>query len=70
MQQDRSFAESMLAQQTASQTSVSVGGVSTPVSSTAQADLTLLETQRADLLSHYTADYPDVVAIELTKDTC
>ncbi len=66
MQQDKTFAESMLAQQLGSQslantpTAVPV----TPVNSAAMDELMTLQAQRTELLTHYTADYPDVVNID------
>ncbi len=66
MQQDKTFAESMLAQQLASQTVPAASSTqpNAPISSATQEELQTLLTQRADLLSHYTADYPDVVALD------
>ncbi len=67
MQQDKSYAESLLAQQTATQTPqpTSSGTIATgPTSSPQQIELQTLLSQRADLLTHYTPDYPDVIAID------
>ena len=66
MEQDKSFAETMLAQQNAAQPApvpgVAAGMVST-VTPGQMADLQALTAQEADLSSHYTADYPDVIAV-------
>ena len=63
-EQDLSYQQSMLAQQTGMSTP---GAPAAPVDSPElQADslkLTGLESQESDLLSHYTADYPDVIAV-------
>ena len=67
MQQDKSYAESMLAQQVAAQTPVaSSPGIpsSGPANSPQQLELQSLLGQRTDLLTHYTPDYPDVIAID------
>ena len=61
MQQDRSYAESILAMQQ-SQTSQTTehGGVAPGAQ---QAELERLQSQEADLTSRYTDDYPDVVTV-------
>jgi polysaccharide chain length determinant protein (PEP-CTERM system associated) len=71
MEQDKSYAEANLAQQTANAAAgASVGspaGLPPSVSpngpSTQQVELQALERQEADLTAHYTDDYPDVVQI-------
>lgn len=70
MEQDKSYAESMLAQQVQERSPiVSSPGVSPEVTEQAagtpaqQAELQSLLTQQADMASHYTEDYPDVIAI-------
>jgi polysaccharide chain length determinant protein (PEP-CTERM system associated) len=69
IEQGRSYGEAMLAQMAAPSTPTT-GAAGSPAlpagSGTAaqQAELQSLETQQADLLSHYTADYPDVVAVK------
>ncbi|MES2390793.1 MAG: Wzz/FepE/Etk N-terminal domain-containing protein [Acidobacteriota bacterium] len=63
-QQDLSYQQSMLAQQTG--TSTTGAPVAAVESSELLADsqkLTGLESQESDLLAHYTADYPDVIAV-------
>jgi polysaccharide chain length determinant protein (PEP-CTERM system associated) len=69
MEQDRSLTQTLLAQ--ATQTPVS-SGVSSPVAISAapnpaldseQTELQALQAQEADLTLHYTADYPEVVAV-------
>lgn len=64
MQQDKAYAESMLAQQTAQVMPSTVPGIAVPIGSPAQDELQNMLAQRADLLTHYTADYPDVVALD------
>jgi polysaccharide chain length determinant protein (PEP-CTERM system associated) len=67
MQQDKAYQESMLAQQIqASQSASSVtgpGGTTTVAPQVEQTELDALVAQEADLTTHYTADYPDVVAV-------
>jgi len=66
MQQNKSYEEAMLAGQTqAIQAASGAGGVAvTPQQQQSQqAELQALLTQESDLTSHYTADYPDVVAV-------
>lgn len=67
-EQDRSYLQALLAQQGAQTTTSSSGTVSTsvpnPVRQEDQAELQNLLNQRADLLAHYTKDYPDVKAID------
>ena len=69
-QQDRTYMESMLAQQVAifqpSTTSGQPGSpetVSQLGTPTQQAELQTLTAQESDLLNHYTPDYPDVVSV-------
>lgn len=59
LEQNKSYEEAMLAQQTA-QSSQSSPGVAPQ---TQQTELDLLLSQEADLTSRYTADYPDVVTV-------
>ena len=63
MQQDRSYIEAMLAQQSIN-TQSSGGSVSTSSVSTQQAELQTLLTEESDLTKRYTDDYPDVVAVK------
>ncbi len=61
MQQDRSYAESILSLQQSQTSQVAErGGVAPGVQ---QAELERLEAQEADLTSRYTEDYPDVVSV-------
>jgi polysaccharide chain length determinant protein (PEP-CTERM system associated) len=60
LQQNRSYEEAMLAQQSA-QSSIATGGAVAP--QTQQVELESLLTQEADLTSRYTNDYPDVVTV-------
>src|SRR5277367_3046095 len=62
MEQNRSYAESMmtLQQQNQPSTATEHGGMG---QSALQAELQQLQTQEADLTSRYTDDYPDVVAV-------
>ena len=67
MQQDKTFAESILAQQLGTQNAglpASPVTAAVPANSAAFDQLQMLQAQRAELLSHYTADYPDVVALD------
>lgn len=67
MQQDKALADSMLAQQLASQSSAApmMSGVpATAANSSALEELQTLQAQRAELLTHYTTDYPDVIALD------
>jgi polysaccharide chain length determinant protein (PEP-CTERM system associated) len=59
LEQNKSYEEAMLAQQTASQSSQSPG----MAPQTQQAELEKLLNQEADLTSRYTDDYPDVVTV-------
>ena len=61
LQQDRSYAESILALQQSQTAQVSEHGGATPGAQ--QAELQELLTQEADLSSRYTDDYPDVVTV-------
>ena len=61
MENDKSLVESMLAQESR-QTQVVPGQKSTPQAD--QIQLQKLEAQEADLRTRYTADYPDVVAVQ------
>jgi polysaccharide chain length determinant protein (PEP-CTERM system associated) len=60
LEQDKSYEEAMIAQQSA-QNSTSSGGTVAP--QTQQLELEGLLSQEADLNSRYTADYPDVVTV-------
>ena len=68
MQQDKTFAESLLAQQMSSAsvptTPTTTPVADTPVESPLVAQLQALQVQRAEMLTHYTASYPDVVALD------
>jgi polysaccharide chain length determinant protein (PEP-CTERM system associated) len=64
MQQDKAFAESMLAQQTAASTPDTSGQTFGAPPSEAQLELQTAEANRASLLTHYTPDYPDVQAVD------
>jgi polysaccharide chain length determinant protein (PEP-CTERM system associated) len=65
MQQDRSYIEAMLAQQSINTTPSSGGSAGTSSSlSTQQAELQTLLTEESDLTKRYTDDYPDVVAVK------
>jgi Uncharacterized protein involved in exopolysaccharide biosynthesis len=61
MEQDKSYMESMLAQQQSMSTQVSERGGSSP--SAQQAQLQALQSEEVDLTRRYTDDYPDVVAV-------
>jgi polysaccharide chain length determinant protein (PEP-CTERM system associated) len=61
LEQDKSYEEAMLAQQTAAQSSATSSGGVAPQAQ--QAELDTLLSQEADLTSRYTDDYPDVVAV-------
>jgi polysaccharide chain length determinant protein (PEP-CTERM system associated) len=63
MEQDRSLEEALLAQQT-HQLQSSVTGTLKASPQAEQGDLQKLEAQEADLKARYTADYPDVVAVQ------
>jgi uncharacterized protein involved in exopolysaccharide biosynthesis len=64
MQQDRSYIEAMLAQQSINTTPSSGGSAGTSSLSTQQAELQALQTEESDLTKRYTDDYPDVVAVK------
>jgi polysaccharide chain length determinant protein (PEP-CTERM system associated) len=64
MQQDRSYIEAMLAQQSINTTPSSGGSAGTSSLSTQQAELQTLLTEESDLTKRYTDDYPDVVAVK------
>ena len=64
MQQDRSYIEAMLAQQSISTTPSAGGSASTSSVGTQQAELQTLLTEESDLTKRYTDDYPDVVAVK------
>ncbi len=68
MEQDKAYTQSLLAQAQASEpppsASSSPGTSPSAALERAQAALASLQTQRTELLSHYTADYPDVVSID------
>ena len=63
MEQDKAYEESMLAQQ--SQASSTAHGAASSSSGllSQEEDLQRMTAQEADLSAHYTADYPDVIAI-------
>jgi polysaccharide chain length determinant protein (PEP-CTERM system associated) len=61
MEQDRSYAESLLVLQQSQQAATSEHGGLAPQEK--QSDLQALLTQEADLSSRYTDDYPDVVSV-------
>jgi polysaccharide chain length determinant protein (PEP-CTERM system associated) len=61
MEQDKSYMEAMLAQQ--QQAAPVSGSTAAAVQSAQERQLQELLAQQADLSMHYTADYPDVVAI-------
>ena len=69
MEQDRTYQQSMLAQQQAVSTPVTVSPSGTvtvapgPVQEANQIELQTLMGQEAELTSHYTSDYPDVIAV-------
>lgn len=65
MEQDRSYQESMLTQQVATQATLAPGstGAAAASPSSLQTELQILLAQEADLTSHYTNDYPDVIAV-------
>jgi polysaccharide chain length determinant protein (PEP-CTERM system associated) len=64
MEQDKSYLESMLSQQIAAAATSASGGAGQSVApQVQQAELQTLLSQEADLTSHYTNDYPDVIAI-------
>ncbi len=67
-EQDRALLQSLLAQ--ATNTPIAVAGspavipsASNPALDAEQSELQVLQSQEADLLLHYTSDYPDVVAV-------
>lgn len=61
MEQDKSYEQAMLAQQTAAQSS---GSGSALAPGAQQQQLEKLESQEAELTARYTDDYPDVVAVK------
>ncbi len=67
MEQDKSYLEAVMSQQAQAATAAASG--TTTLSprgvpqTQQQADLQALQAQEADLSSHYTADYPDVIAV-------
>ncbi len=67
MEQDKSYLEAVITQQ--AQAAAAASGNTTVLSprgvplTPQQAELQALQTQEADLSSHYTADYPDVIAV-------
>ena len=67
MEQDKSYLEAVMTQQ--AQSAAALASNSTVLSprgvllTPQQAELQSLQTQEADLSSHYTADYPDVIAV-------
>ncbi len=69
MEQDRTYQQSMLAQQQAVSAPIAVSPSGTvtvapgPVQEANQTELQTLMGQEAELTSHYTSDYPDVIAV-------
>jgi hypothetical protein len=61
LEQDKSYMESMLAQQQSMSVQTTEHGGSSP--SAQQAQLQALQSEEADLTRRYTDDYPDVVAV-------
>lgn len=67
MQQDRSFAQSLLTQQLSEASKavpIESGTVAADPENPLVTQLQALQAQRTNLLMHYTASYPDVVAVE------
>ncbi len=67
MEQDKAFAESMLSQalNSAPPPPTATSPSASPAAALAQqVELQTLQSQRTDLLTHYTADYPDVIAVD------
>lgn len=65
MEQDKAYEEAMLAQQSQNIPSASMAGSSqVGAPQTRELELQILLAQEADLTSHYTADYPDVIAVK------
>lgn len=65
MEQDKAFAESLLSQQAQSpQPGAAPGSVAASSPQAQQVELQTLLAQEAELTSHYTADYPDVKAVQ------
>ena len=67
-EQDRAYLQTLLAQATNAPISVPgspaiLSSASNPALDAEQTDLQTLQGQEADLLLHYTADYPDVIAV-------
>ena len=68
-EQDKSYMQAMLAQQgqatpiTGSSGTTTYTSIPSAAQQEAQSELQTLQAQEADLLSHYTSDYPDVIAI-------
>ncbi len=69
MEQDRSLTQTLLAQATQSTLPsgpsgpVAISNAPNPALEAEQAELQTLQTQEADLTLHYTADYPEVIAV-------
>jgi polysaccharide chain length determinant protein (PEP-CTERM system associated) len=65
MEQDKAYEESMLTQQIQNSQPVTTtaSGVTTIAPQAEQTELQTLLTQESDLSAHYTADYPDVIAV-------
>ena len=68
MEQDKSYLQAMLAQQgqgysAANAASGTIPALPNPMQQENQAQLQALLTQEAELTSHYTSDYPDVIAV-------
>lgn len=66
MQQDKAFAESLLSQQLGVQNAGAgtTGAAVEAVPNPAAEELQKLQEQRAIALTHYTADYPDIIALD------
>ncbi len=62
LEQDRTLEEALLSQATQQQTQKTLGDTATP--QTNEAELESLEAREAELRTKYTADYPDVVAVQ------
>jgi polysaccharide chain length determinant protein (PEP-CTERM system associated) len=63
MEQDKSYMEAMLSQQVQQAQSAPVASATMLAPQTEEKQLQDLLTQQAELSSHYTADYPDVIAV-------
>ncbi len=63
MEQDKAYAESMLAQQQGVFQANNPNAIAPSGPTPQQTELQALQSQETDLLAHYTADYPDVIAV-------